>query len=54
MEKNGRRKIITGISNLDEFSIKKIKDGKQSNFINGILYWNPSNNEVLANYTKNK
>ena len=38
----------------DEFSIKKIKDGKQSNFTNGILYWNPSNNEVLANYTKNK
>jgi uncharacterized protein with LGFP repeats len=53
-KKIGAEKSLLGYPISDEFSISKVKDGKQSNFTNGILYWNPTNNEVLATYTNNK
>ena len=53
-KKMGAEKSLLGYPISDEFSTSKIKGGKQSNFTNGLLYWNPANNEVLANYTNNK
>jgi uncharacterized protein with LGFP repeats len=51
----GAENSYLGFPISDEFSINIIKGGKQSNFTNGILYWNPLNKEVLPmNYTNNK
>ena len=51
----GAENSVLGFPTSDEFPIKKIKDGVQSNFTNGILYWNPLNSDVLSmNYTKDK